>query len=78
VTNYIAPAGDAAARAIPGAALVVVLLSLGLWAATLAGTLLLGRGVVWIAQIRDPLAEIPSFGERPLIARCYDRSASGL
>jgi hypothetical protein len=34
VTNYIAPAGDAAARAIPGAGLVVVLLCLGLWGAT--------------------------------------------
>jgi hypothetical protein len=34
VTNYTAPASDAAARLTPGAGLVVVLLlSLGLWAA---------------------------------------------
>jgi hypothetical protein len=35
IAAHIAPAGDAAARATPGAGLVVVvLLSLGLWAAT--------------------------------------------
>ena len=34
MTNYTAPASDAAARLTPGAGLVVVvLLSLGLWAA---------------------------------------------
>ena len=63
MTNHAAPASDAAARLTPGAGLVVVvLLSLGLWA------------VIFISR-SDPLARSKAFSraQSATVARCPRR-----